>query len=184
MTEPRLPWPLSVARDLGHAVFAESRSANLIVLRGRGSPDEWDGWCTLSYLPEAHAGWLTRSWPCATRPGTPYLRSPINPRGTATIAPGQYRGSHRRGLHRGRPALVQVPGSTVRVLRDPDRDGIYEPLVADVGTALNVHDVRHPSELAGCVGLASLHLAELLHLVESLEPAQGPLVSLTMVGAP
>lgn len=184
MIEPRLPWPLSIARDLGHAVFDGARSANLIVLRGRGVPDEWDGWCTLSYRPEESSGWLTRSWPCATRPGTPYLRSPINPGGTATIAPGQYRRTHRRGLHHGRPALIQIPGTVVRVLRDPDRDTVYEPLVADIGSALNIHDVGHPSQLAGCVGLARLHMSELLEVVQSIEPAQGLDLSLTVIGAP
>ena len=184
MTVPRLPLPLQLVRDAGHQVFTEARSANLVVLRGRGAPDEWDGWCTLSYLPEAHSGWLTRSWPCATRPGTVYLRSPLNPSGTATIAPGQYRRTHHRGLHRGRKALVQIPGTVVRVLRDPNRDTVYEPLVADTGNALNIHDVGHPRMLAGCVGLATLHLEELLREVEAIEPYQGLELTLTLIGAP
>lgn len=173
------PAPLEQVRAAGHLVFGAVKSANLIAVRGPGGPGDWDGVLYLAWLPAVDAGWLLRAWPCATRPGLPFLRSPINPAGTATIAPGQYRLSHQRGWHRGRPALVQV--GEVRVLRDPDRDDVYEPVVPSTGTALNIHDVESPSELAGCIGLARPHLAELLAAFEALEPAQGPRVTLTLL---
>jgi hypothetical protein len=177
----RLPMVLELAASRGHLVFSEPRSANLVVQRGPGKPGDWDGLLTLSYRDAPGAGWTSYAWPCATRPGAPYLTQPMNPKGTAVIEPGQYRLSHRRGLHHGRPALVQVRPVTVR--RDPNRNTALDaggPL--DTGLfGVNIHDVQHPHQLAGCVGLSSAHLVDLLDVFEGLEPHQGPDVSLTVV---
>lgn len=176
----RLPLVLELVRRRGHTVFEKARSANLVVVRGPGLPGEWDGLATLSYRDTATSGWTSHAWPCATRPGVPYLLRPINTAGTAVIEPGQYSLSHRRGLHKGRPALVQVRSVTVR--RDADRDGVLEPGKLDAGNfAVNVHDVEHPNGLAGCIGLSKTHLDELLEVFEDLEPYNGEDVSLTVV---
>jgi hypothetical protein len=174
-----LPLPLEAVRAAGHRVFEMPYSANLIAHRGPGGPGEWDGWLYLGWRPAVESGWVVRAWPCATRPGWRYLRSPMNPGGTATIAPGQHRLSHARGLHRGRAALVQV--GEVQVLRDPDRDLIYEPVQPGTGTALNIHDVESPDNLAGCIGLRLGHLLELLACVDALVPHQGQRVTLTVI---
>lgn len=177
----RLPLVLELVARRGLLVFTEARSANLVVQRGPGKPGDWDGLCTLSYRDAVGAGWTTYSWPCATRPGAPYLTQPMNPNGTAVIEPGQYRLSHRRGLHHGRPALVQVRPVTVR--RDPNRDTILDPGGRlDTGLfGVNVHDIASPHQLAGCIGLGSGHLAELLDVYDDLAPHQGPDLSLTVV---
>jgi hypothetical protein len=176
----RLPLLLEIATARGHVVFTAPYSANLVVMRGPPGRNGWDGLATLSYREAEDSGWTTYSWPCATRPGTPYLVDPINPRGTAVIEPGQYRGSHRRGLHHGRPALVQVRPVTVR--RDADRDTVLEPGALDTGLfGVNIHDISSPSQLAGCIGLSTDHLVELLDVYQDLEPRQGRDVSLTLV---
>jgi hypothetical protein len=62
------------------------------------------------------------SWMATTDPGTYWLKSPMNPQGTAILKPGQYVGSHALGMHRGKYlALVQVRPLTV--IRDFNRDG-------------------------------------------------------------
>jgi hypothetical protein len=62
------------------------------------------------------------SWKATTDPGTYWLKSPMNPQGTAILKPGQYIGSHALGMHRGKYlALVQVRPLTV--IRDFNRDG-------------------------------------------------------------
>lgn len=62
-------------------------------------------------------------WPITTDPGTYYLRFPENPRGTAIVVPGQYRGLWHIGLHHGEyEALTQV--GEVAVYRDASRDDV------------------------------------------------------------
>ena len=176
------PFPLDRVRELGLQVFGRAHSANLIAVRGAGKPGDWDGLLYLVSRPSESAGWMQRVWPCATRPGLPYLRKPINPNGTGMLAAGyQNRRSHRIGLHRGRPALVQV--GAVEVLRDPDRDETHEPILPErnEGGGFNVHSIGHPNQLAGCLGMATQHTQELLEAYEALVPYQGPLVSLTVL---
>ena len=60
--------------------------------------------------------------PVPPTPGTYWLENPLNPQGTAILKPGQYKGSHAIGLHRGKyTALVQV--RPITVIRDADRNG-------------------------------------------------------------
>lgn len=164
----RKPYPIDLVRSRGHLVFGEPFSANLIVVRGPGKPGDWDGVLYLAATVGTGTGWAIEAWPCATRPGPGFVRSPVNPLGCGMLAPAQNRLSHALGLHRGRPALVQV--GAVAVLRDPDRDALLEPTVPEVnrGGGFNVHDVNHPGELAGCIGLVKRHLDELLESYRDL----------------
>lgn len=167
----RLPFPLDLVHRRGLSVFDAPMSANLVVHRGPGGAGDWDGLCHLLWRETALSGWTSRVWPCVTRPGLRYVREPMNPKGTATLEPGQYRRSHRRGLHHGRPALVQVRPVTVR-----RSSGL------DVGLfGVNVHDVADPNDLAGCMGLAAAHRDELLAAFDRLAAVQGPDISLTLV---
>lgn len=176
------PAVLSRVRAAGLLVFGSPFSANLIVERGEGKPGDWDGRIHLVWTERGSDDWIDRSWRCATRPGLPYLSQPMNPRGTGMVADGvQNRLSHQLGLHHGRAALVQV--GAVRVLRDPDRDDIHEPVIPELnsGGGFNVHDVTHPNQLAGCIGLDARSMSELLDVFRTLEHYQGPRVSLTVI---
>lgn len=65
----------------------------------------------------------------------------MNSAGTAILMPGQYRGSHKLGLHRGKyEALVQK--HPVRVYRDSNKDNKYDmnPAKAQTGLfGINIH---------------------------------------------
>ena len=57
-------------------------------------------------------------------PGSHWEKNLLNKDGVAILKPGQYRGSHKIGLHQGRyEALKQ---QTVKVYRDNNRDGKYD----------------------------------------------------------
>lgn len=170
-------------RAAGYLVFGTPYSANLLVERGPGVPGDWDGRLTFGFF-DGIGAWHERSVPCATRPGLRYLRSPMNPAGTAMLAPGQHRLSHARGVHNGRPALVQVV-KALPVLRDPDRDDVHEPTIGSTGTGLNIHDVESPNDLAGCIGLTPDNMAQILtefKLLQEIEPALNARVTLTLLG--
>jgi hypothetical protein len=177
-----LPALLRQVAALGHAVFTAELSLNLV---GQRSPSRRAG--ELDDLLSAvwfEAGrWNELAWPCSVDPGRHFLASPVNAKGTAIIAPGQYRGAYALGLHRGRPALVQVGPVTVH--RDGDRDDVLEPGGAgETGLfAINIHDDAGAGAeaSAGCTVLPRAHEAELLALVERAVPHQGPTLTYTVL---
>ena len=78
-----------------------------------------------------------------TDPGEYWLKNPINPNGTAVLAPGQYRSTWKLGKHQGKyEALVQR--KPVKVWRDNNKDEIIDynniELLSDEGYfGINIH---------------------------------------------
>lgn len=177
-----MPALLREVARLGHAVFdGGDLDLNLVgqrsASRRAGELDD-----LLSVVCRRNGAWVEHAWPCSLDPGRRYLRDPINPRGAAIIAPGQYRRAYELGLHRGRPALVQVGPVTVR--RDGDLDETLEPGVAETGLfGVNIHDDAGvgAEASAGCTVLGRDHLAELLSIVRLAVPLWGPLLTFTVV---
>lgn len=97
---------------------------NIIGLRtndtNHNSFNDWE------YVIWKHQGsWEGMKFPITTDPGLYYLKSPINPQGTAIVKPGQYPGMWSVGKHQKRyPALVQTGKTTV--IRDFDRDNYLD----------------------------------------------------------
>lgn len=128
-------------------------NVNLIGIRHPDrTGDAFDDAIGLHYI--RHDGqWVHRWFAATTDPGLFFLRggssaNPANPNGTAMLVHGrQYRRCWRIGLHKGRPALVQV--EDMAFVRDADRDDVrdYEEIVA-AGKAFtgkigcNLHNAR------------------------------------------
>ena len=96
-----------------------------------------------------------------TDPGIKSLKVPMNVKGTAILVPGQYRGSHKIGLHQGKyEALVQC--APVKVYRDANRDDILDVDKRTIDTGMfgiNIHKAGLASVIvdgwsAGCQVLA------------------------------
>jgi len=66
-------------------------------------------------------------FPVTTDPGVPYLLKPINWKGTAIVAPGQYRQVWRLGKHKGK-YLALVQNNYIEVFRDNNRNEIIDSL--------------------------------------------------------
>lgn len=179
-----VPEPIRLARAAGLPVFDTPFDANLIVIRHSSEPlDTYDGLLTLSWV-EPGGAWRTVSARAATRPGTHYLRHPMNAGGTACLVPGRNPSSHELGPHKGTPAFVQT--RPVRVWRDGDRDSILEvgpgDVVYDDATGVNVHECSSPMYLAGCIGVPRTELATVLSAFRELNLTRPqPRVSLTLV---
>lgn len=176
-----MPHALELVRKAGHRVFWGPFNANLVAVRGPGGPGDWDGILHYAFQERESGGWLVYAWPCATRPGVPFLMSPMNPEGTLVLEPGQYPRSHTPGLHKGRPALVQVRPVTGR--RDNDHDAVLDPgqgLYTGLFRA-NIHDIVHPNDLAGCIGVQRPHRDELLAVHSRCAQHQGVDITLTVV---
>jgi len=64
---------------------------------------------------------INHRWQATTDPGKYWLLNPMNPKGTAILVPGQYRGTWQLGKHQGKyEALVQR--KPVKVYRDNNKD--------------------------------------------------------------
>lgn len=108
-------------------------------------------------------------FPATVDPGRTWTRKPSNPRGAAHLKFGAY--DYQRGLHRGKPALVQA--GPVTVWRDTDRDGTLDPgdFQADRGWfGINLHrGGSRPtvdSWSAGCQVIPAGHWNRFWNLIE------------------
>lgn len=67
----------------------------------------------------------TQRWEATTDPGKYWLENPMNPKGTAVLIPGQYRGTWKIGKHQNSyEALVQR--KPVKVWRDNNKDEVID----------------------------------------------------------
>ena len=184
-----IPAILHRVQAKGHEVFSGVDSINIVLERSRGNiPNAFDD-LAHAVMRTRHAGWLHRIWPITTDPGAYWLRHPMHVEGTAILAPGQYRGAYQEGLHRGRPALVQV--GPVDVFRDRDQDGnpdAFGPRYSGL-FGVNIHNAsrNRPSMLvekwsAGCVVFSSdTDHQEFLRLVRVSTHQYGPRVTVTLI---
>jgi len=91
-------------------------------------------------------------WKITTDPGLYWLLKPAKVKGTAILAPGQYRGVYSIDKHRGRYyALCQRKGR-VRVFRDANKDEIIDllPHTTEYGDfGINIHKAGWFSKWVG-----------------------------------
>ena len=106
--------------------------------------------------------WNRQIYQITTDPGQFYMNKPCNSKGTAILVPGQYRGTYKIGLHRGKyKALCQ--NKSVKVYRDNNKDSVYDydPNSLDEGMfGINIHKAgtlskRVDTWSAGCQVFAS-----------------------------
>ena len=179
-----LPPILRIVNGLGYAVFAGSRDfdLNIVGLRRNVSHRKPD-----LYSDDLFVFWQEgKSWRCfnaamSTTPGNYYLAHPMRPNsGCAIMAEGQYRGAYIRGLHKGKPGLLQR-GSRVRYYRDNNRDTVLDldPSTLQSGFAgLNIHRGSANSDRvgkysAGCQVMHPNDMDTLLNLCKKQEEVNG-----------
>jgi hypothetical protein len=86
---------------------------------------------------------INHRWQATTDPGKYWLKNPMNPKGTAVLVPGQYRGTWQLGKHQGKyEALVQR--KPVKVYRDNSKDEVIDynnivTLVDEGYFGINIH---------------------------------------------
>lgn len=101
-----------------------------------------------------------------SEPSIVYMKKPMTSKGTAIMAPGQYRGCYEKGMHRGAyEALVQSLGK-VQVFRDTDKDDQYDydnPTPEYAGLNIHLYSQkyveleRHTNGSAGCQVVQNNH---------------------------
>jgi len=146
-------------KALGYKVFdgPEKWDLNIIGVRSPGgSTNTFNDRMYVVARDDSGTMRILGSWEITTDPGDAHLLNPENRMGTACLVPGQYRGAYRYGLHKGKPALVQV--KEVKVYRDKDKNKIHsmDPHSITEGVyGINIHRAGPDSQRvdlwsAGC----------------------------------
>ena len=163
----------------GYAFFDGNKKYNLNIIGIRNKSrdsEKFDDSLLVVYRGEDKE-WEILSYEITTEPGPRILRKPINPKGTAVLVPGQYRGVYKVGTHGGKfrhTALVQRNGP-VKVWRDTDLDSKPESegmKIAEGMFGINIHRHARANEKeyvngssAGCqVFKDSMEFAEFLDI--------------------
>ena len=87
-------------------------------------------------------GWKRSIYNITTEPGLSIMKAPSNVKGTAILAPGQYRGTYKIDKHLGKYDALCQRNKVVKVYRDNNRDEIYDykPETIDSGMfGINIH---------------------------------------------
>lgn len=118
----------TIIRNKGYAFFSNGNyNLNIIGVRKNNNnkiTNKYDDILCVMY--KDHTGWIKKLYKITTEPGTYYMQKELgNPKGTAILVPGQYRGCWKIGKHNGQyNALVQQ--KPVKVYRDGNKDDIYD----------------------------------------------------------
>ena len=111
------------------------------VRRDNQGSNTFDDFLLVMYREEEFM--ITLRWQATTDPGKYWLKNPMNPKGTAVLVPGQYRGTWQIGKHQNNyEALVQ--SKPVKVWRDNNKDDVINynnitTLVDEGYFGINIH---------------------------------------------
>ena len=129
----------------GHKYFHHGAyNVNIIGVRNGATGDEitnkFDDCMTISYKDDA-GNWNFNCWKCTTDPGKYWAEHLLNKDGVAILKEGQYRGSHKIGLHQGKYEALRQKGP-LKVYRDNNLDDEYDLIEEDVQNGIfgiNIH---------------------------------------------
>lgn len=109
----------------GYTINTRTNEINLVGVRTNNpKANSFDDTIHL-FLKNKNGEWKLYSFPATTDPGTYWLKTFMNPKGTAILKPGQYMNAYRIGVHRGKyQALVQQ--RPVTVYRDTNKDDLLD----------------------------------------------------------
>lgn len=131
-------------RALGHVIFDGEHDMNVVgIRRVPGTTNAFDD--VLALFFKENGAWRFFCWRITTEPGGKYLGKPLNVIGTAIVKPGQYRRSHKLGVHgASKPwaheALVQA--GALQVWHDANKDQVLDYGLAETtsrGGGINIH---------------------------------------------
>lgn len=131
-------------KEKGYAYFNKGNyNLNIIGIRtnqGNKVTNKYDDYLVVIYNTEL--GWKRQIYNITTEPGLKFMKKPSNIKGTAILAPGQYRGTYKIDKHRGKYDALCQRNKVVKVYRDNNRDMIYDykPETIDTGMfGINIH---------------------------------------------
>lgn len=128
----------------GYTYFEKGNyNMNIIGVRSNQNnkvTNKYDDCLVLIYNTET--GWKRQIYSITTEPGLSIMKAPSNAKGTAILAPGQYRGAYKIDKHNGKYDALCQRNKVVKVYRDNNRDEVYDykPETVDTGMfGINIH---------------------------------------------
>ena len=106
----------------------------------------FDDCITVSYMLEGE--WKFHRFKCTTDPGSHWVENIMRKEGVAILKPGQYRGSHKLGLHQGKYLALRQQ-KPVKVYRDKNLDSKYDLLEESVQEGIFGINIHRATSRAG-----------------------------------
>lgn len=199
MIRPAVDNIITVMKSRNYKVYdtpSVDWNLNLVGIRANSlKPEKFDD--TLIVFHRFLGEWDVTYYPITTDPSLYYLRYPVNPKGTAILAEGQYRGTykidiHNRGRRGGHTALCQRL-KNVTVYRDSDKDATLDihPETMETGSfGINIHrgprggnwEPKNTRYSAGCQVFADdRHFSEFMQKCEYGKEAFGNSFTYTLL---
>ncbi len=131
----------AILRNKGYALFTRPYELNIVGIRSKNTKaNSFDDELHVFYKIKA-LKWEYHIFKVTTDPGTYWLENPMQAKGTAILAQGQYINAYHIGMHQGKyKALVQQ--KPVSILRDYDRNAWLDFLNGNKETGMfgiNIH---------------------------------------------
>ena len=128
----------------GYAYFTKGNyNLNIIGVRSNKNnkvTNKYDDCLVVIYNTEL--GWKRQIYTITTEPGRSIMKAPSNTKGTAILAPGQYRGAYKIDKHRGKYDALCQRNKPVKVYRDNNKDNTYDYIPENTETGMfgiNIH---------------------------------------------
>ena len=135
----------SAVKAKGYKWFtSDNYDVNIVGVRNADTNGEvtnkFDDHVTISYKDE-NGEWNFHCFDATTDPGKHWVENIMRKEGVAILKEGQYRGSHKIGLHQGKYEALRQQ-KPVTVYRDNNKDGSYDMNEENTQTGLfgiNIH---------------------------------------------
>lgn len=130
----------------GYKYFTNDKGFDVNIVGIRNSDtygevtNKFDDTITISYK-DSDGKWIYNEYKATTDPGSHWEKNLLNKDGVAILKPGQYRGSHKLGLHQGKYEALRQQ-KPVKVYRDNNKDGKYDMIEENVHEGIfgiNIH---------------------------------------------
>lgn len=133
-----------VVQEKDYVFFDGNKKFNLNLIgvrRANAGTNTFDDFLVVLYKDQ-NLKEVCKVYPITTDPGEHWLKHPVNPKGTAILCPGQFRGTWKLGQHQNNyEALVQR--KPVKVWRDNNKDEIIDyqqlKLINEGYFGINIH---------------------------------------------
>lgn len=138
----------------GYEWFDGNKEYNLNIFSLRSPSIEADTFDDYIFVicRDKNLNWIIKQYEVTTDPGTYHLKNPSNIKGTAILAPGQYKGVYKIDKHKGKYYALCQRNGTVKVYRDNNRDNIldHDTNMTDTGWfGINIHKAKFETTNVG-----------------------------------